>query len=103
MKSAVTRANASKLAAEDTGISLYNSLKSVYDKAKGLTELTESYRSALERGDNRKLLENALEKGEISLLDYLVEIGFYYDAVDNLLETEKDRELAISYLWAAGL
>lgn len=103
VKSAVTRANASKLAAEDTGISLYNSLKSVYDKAKGLTELTESYRSALERGDNRKLLENALEKGEISLLDYLVEIGFYYDAVDNLLETEKDRELAISYLWAAGL
>ncbi len=103
VKSAVAQANASRLAAEDTGIALYNSLKSVYERAKGLVELTESYRSAVEGSDNRELLEKALEKGEISLIDYLVEISFYYDAVDNLLATEKERELAISSLWAAGL
>ena len=103
VKSAMASANASKLAADDTRIMLYNSLKNVYEKAKGLREMAEKYRNSVEGSDNRVLLEKALETGAISLIDYLVELRFYYDAIDNMLATERDGELAASRLWAETL
>lgn len=41
--------------------------------------------------------------GEISLLDYLLEMQYYYDAVENALAAEKDFELALADLSAVEL
>ena len=49
------------------------------------------------------LLKKALDMGEISLLDYLLEMQYYYDAVENALAAEKDFELALADLSAVEL
>ena len=45
----------------------------------------------------------ALNAGEISLLDYIVEIGLYYDMVNQTLAAERDFEKAQADLSAVEL
>lgn len=41
---------------------------------------------ALEEADNRELLEKALKMGELSLLDYLIEMGMFYESSAKTLQ-----------------
>ena len=45
----------------------------------------------------------ALDVGEISLLNYIVEIGLYYDTVNQTLAAERDFEKALADLSAVEL
>ena len=45
----------------------------------------------------------ALDAGEISLLDYIVELGLYYTTVDDALAAERDYELALTELQSVML
>ena len=45
----------------------------------------------------------ALDVGEISLLNYLVERGLYYDTVNQTLAAERDFEKALAVLSAVEL
>jgi hypothetical protein len=49
------------------------------------------------------LLKKALDAGEISLLTYLMEVEYYYDAINKVLEAERDYELAAAELSAVEL
>ena len=50
-----------------------------------------------------RFTEKALDTGEISLLDYIVEIGLYYTTVNQALEAERDYQKAIAELSAVEL
>ena len=101
VKLAKAGAEATKSVKEETVLHYYNTLKSVWSKAKGLQQTVESFAGALSGSDNGGLLLKALDSGEISLLDYLLEMQFYYGAVEGLLGAERDLELALAQLWAA--
>ena len=49
------------------------------------------------------MLRKALEAGEISLLNYLLQIEAYYDAYNSMLEVERDYALAEAELTAVSL
>jgi hypothetical protein len=49
------------------------------------------------------LLEKALSAGEISLSDYIIALGLYYDAVNRRLEAERDFQKALASLSAVEL
>jgi capsid portal protein len=57
-------------------------------------------RQALLTLNNTALLQKALDAGEISLLDYLVEVELYYDAITRALDAERDYEKAVAALLA---
>jgi outer membrane protein TolC len=42
----------------------------------------------LESGNNEKMLQKALEGGQISLLDYLLELRYFLEAQQTLLDLE---------------
>ena len=46
------------------------------------------------------MLGRALDAGEISLIDYIVETSMYYDTVGQALAAERDYELAKAGLLA---
>ncbi len=60
-------------------------------------------RQSLENNNNEPLLKKALDAGEISLLNYLLEIEYYYNAVNKALEAERDFELAVAELQAVEM
>ena len=54
----------------------------------------------MQQMDNAHLLRRSLDLGQISLLDYLLELSFYYTARTAQLEAEREANLAISDLRA---
>ena len=76
----------------------YSELQSQYTKALSLKENSEMMRRTLSETDNRKFLFSALSKGEISMIDYLVEIDLYFEAVEATLEAERDYRHALAGL-----
>jgi len=68
-----------------------------------LKVIAEKYRQSLANVNNTDLLKKALDTGEISLLDYIVEIGLYYTTVNQALEAERDFQKAIAELSAVEL
>jgi outer membrane protein TolC len=95
---AAVRAAESKQA--DMRLQLYAHLQSVYNRATGLQDIAATTRQSLLTLNNTELLQKALNAGEISLLDYLVEVALYYDAIARALEAERDFEKAVAELLA---
>jgi outer membrane protein TolC len=106
-KNQVRRAKASLVAAQtreaDSRQQFRDRLRMLYGRAAGLLTAVSDYRRSLASADATELLSKALASGRISLLDYVLELGLYYEATDRLLETERDYRLALAELTFAGL
>lgn len=74
----------------DQKIQFYNHIKALHAKTISLQKSTTQYRSDLLLFNNSLLLKKALEQGELTLIDYLIELSFYYESVDLLLDMEKE-------------
>lgn len=106
-KNQVKQAKAAVAAAQsresDTKQQFYSQLQIQYSKAMGLKITADKYRRSLANVNNTILLKKALDAGEISLLDYMVEMGLYYDNVNQTLAAERDYQLAFAELAAVEL
>ncbi len=76
----------------------YYEIMAQYARAANLKENSELMRASLEETDNREHLLAAQSKGEISMIEYLVEIDQYYEAIEQTLEAERDYRLALAQL-----
>lgn len=106
-KNKVKQAKASVAAAEakqaEAKQAFYNNLQTLYAKAKGLENTARLYNKSLKELDNSELLLKALNAGEISMLDYIVEMQLYYDTVDRAHTAMRDFEKAKAELYAVEL
>lgn len=106
-KNQVKQAEAKVLAAEenvfDSKQQFYSQLQIQYNRTIALMANAEQYRSTLETANNTDLLKKALDLGQISILDYIVEIGLYYKIVNQALEAERDYQKAHAILTAVEL
>ena len=82
----------------DSKLQFYQNLKSLHAKALALQESVDDYRVRLLSLNNIVLLNKALDKGEISLIDYILEQSIYYESVVRMLELERDMNKAIAEL-----
>ncbi len=90
LKYAKARSIAVRSAEEDARLQYYNSLKALHAKALSLQRSLDDYRGQLQLCNSDLLLLTALEKGEMSLTEYLYELTFYYESVEKLLATERE-------------
>jgi len=101
-KNTVKYAKANTVALEDMAVDnkvqLYNQLKILHTKAIALQRNAADYRTQLQSFNNSELLEKALEKGQINLIDYILELSIYYESVNNLLEVERDMNNTVAEL-----
>ena len=67
----------------------FHQLQDRYRQASLMKANSEMMRSSLSGTDNREFLISALKKGEISMIDYLVEYDLYYEALKQTLEAER--------------
>lgn len=74
-----------------------------YTKALTLDKTAEQLNRAVTEMSDVALLRRSLDEGKLSLLDYLMELSFYYEARTARLEAERDARLASvalkSYFW----
>jgi outer membrane protein, heavy metal efflux system len=83
----------------DYKLQFYNQLKIQYAKAISLQNTVTDYRQSLQLYENTGLLQKALDKGEISLLNYLMEISLAYSSIDNYLKAENELNKAVILLY----
>lgn len=74
--------------------------KTLYDNALQLREAADRYDTFAYMEDTRRDLEKALSAGNLSLLDYLTELSFFYKTLERAVETEKQYRLAVADLLA---
>jgi outer membrane protein TolC len=98
---AAVKANEAKQA--DSKLQFYEYLKNLYERAKGLKMISEGYKQSLSSLNNTDLLKKALDAGEISLPEYVTEIGLYYNMVNHRLEAEREFQKAFAELRAMEL
>lgn len=101
-KNTVKYAQAQTLALQsmevDSKLQFYNQLKIQFEKASSLQKTALGYRQLIEASNNAILLKKALDAGEITLINYLMELSFAYSAMDNLLKSEYELNKALSIL-----
>ncbi len=83
---------------KDSELQFYNTLKNQYHRAGTLFGLLRDYEEILSTSNNRTLLKKAFEKGQLSLINYLLELSVYYETIDQYMEKEKEYQLALSEL-----
>ncbi len=99
-RAAVAAAESRQAAAEQQ---YYYQLLSQFNQALTLKENSEMMRTSLSETDNREFLLSAQSKGEISMIDYLVETDLYYDTLETVLAAERDYRHALASLGAVNL
>jgi len=73
---------------QDHKLQYYNEMKTLHNQATNLYASYQEYKTLLGAVNNSALLLRAWEEREISLTTYLLELSFYYQSVDNLMEME---------------
>jgi len=81
----------------------YYSLLYNYNHAASLKANSEMMKASLVDTDNREFLVAAQSKGEISMVDYIVEIDMYFEALEQSLDAERDYRHALATLNAYEL
>lgn len=82
---------------------LYNRQRQLIDKVLVLNKNLSDYQQALNSARNESLLNKALELGQISTIEYFLEVSYYFDIIDEMLELERDYYLALAELYQFNL
>lgn len=101
-KNTVKRAKAQTIALQsievDNKLKFYTQLKTQHAKAISLQKSASDYRLSLESFSNAELLKKALDKGEIALIDYILELSVYNNSIKSVLEVEREMNKAVAEL-----
>ncbi len=100
VKQAKAQARSTELLLDDSKTQFMTHLQHLYSKTSGLNESAKSYRLSIAEHNNETLLKRALDAGQISLLEYLLEAEYYYDVMNKALEAERDYSLSLAELRA---
>ncbi|MBW6459398.1 MAG: TolC family protein [Bacteroidales bacterium] len=79
----------------DAGLQYYNQMKALYEKAVGLQNALNDFKSLMESMNNSLLLKKVYDSGELSLIEYMLELSVYYESIDRMLDTELELNLAV--------
>jgi len=87
-----SKANQIFVKSEDENLraKLSSLIKQDYQKLLIMKANLDNYSKAIENYDNVNLLMESLEAGQISAIEFFMEITYFYNVYDNFLELEKD-------------
>lgn len=89
---------ANRLTVDDVVYQERAQVAKLYASAQQLQQAANALQKDMQLMNNDQLLRRSLELGQISLLDYLLELSFYYTARTSQLEAERDAQLVVSAL-----
>jgi outer membrane protein TolC len=85
--------------AESAHIELYGEFHSLYIEAEALQNNLKEFEANLSDMNNEYLLSRSLELGQISAIEYFIELDYFYNIIDDLLELESLYQLSLVELY----
>lgn len=98
VKYARLKSEAAKQSETDAKFRFYSEMKTLHAKAIGIQQNITQFREQLSLQSDLNLLRKALDKGAISLTEYLFELTVYYDSLEKLLDMEKELSITRAQL-----
>lgn len=95
VRAAKANADATEALLSEAKTVIYNNLYGIYLKARALQENIETLNARYEQHDSQDLLKKAYDKGEISLIEYLLEVDFYQESRIKILDAEMELQEAV--------
>jgi outer membrane protein TolC len=77
----------------------YFDIKKKYEKLSNLKITLEKYQVLFNSSNNSTLLEKSLSLGQISTIEYFIEMSFYFEALKNYLITEMEYHKVVAELY----
>ena len=99
VKKAKAQAEFATASLEDNRLNLRTSLQQLYHQAEALQISREDYAKVLEQQRNVELLNKALNAGQLSVIDYFVELTTFYDSQQSYLDVEKEYHNILAQLY----
>ena len=99
VKYAKDRTHALQSMETDIKLQVYSEMKASHSRAIELQSSVTDYRDKLLAFSSAGLLEKALDKGEISLAEYLYEVSLFYESSKRLLDLELRQQKAYAELY----
>ncbi|TRX65954.1 TolC family protein [Carboxylicivirga sp. M1479] len=87
----------------DERLKLYHGLRALYHQAQKMQQVAADYDESLSAFSNAELLQTALENGQITILEYMVELSIYYQAVENALNAQLNYHTSLAQMKAFQL
>ena len=103
VKLAKTQSLQARYQQEDARLKAASNLRQLYDEARSLHTSIGEYRQTLARQQDLALLRKALDGGEISMIEYFVEVSVVYQSKSNLLQLENQYQKAMARLYKSKL
>ena len=94
---------AADMKAKDAKFKFYNQLETMFLRASGLKQTLSIYKESLSGANNTILLKKALDAGQISILEYVMEMNLYFDILTQSLESEREYQKSLAELSAFEL
>ena len=88
---------------ENAALQAGSALWKLYEEARSLHASVEEYEQAFRRQQDLSLLKQALTGGQISLIEYFVEMSVVYQSKANLLQLENRYQKAMAQLYKSRL
>lgn len=77
---------------------IHNEIKTLYRQVVNLNTEINQYRAVIEDKDNIRLLNMALDAGQITLIDYLQQVNYFQQAQADYIGIERQRAIYMSQL-----
>ena len=77
----------------------YYDIKRKYERMTNLKTTLEEYQTIFSSLNNVALLDKSLSLGEISTIEYFIEMSFYYESLKNYLKTEMEYNKVVAELY----
>ena len=88
---------------EDALLQASSALWQLYDEARSLQQSIDEYKETFARQRDLSLLRKALEGGEISMIEYFVEVSVVYQSKANLLLLENQYQKVMAQMYKSRL
>ena len=99
VKKAKAQAEFATASLEDNRLNLRTNLQQLYHQAEALQVSRQDYAKVLKQQRNVELLNKALNAGQLSVIDYFVELTTFYDSQQSYLDVEKEYHNILAQLY----
>ena len=103
VKAAKNQALSADYQQENAALAASSALWQLYEEAQQLSRSIKEYRETFARQRDLTLLRKALDGGEISMIEYFVEVSVVYQSQNNLLQLENQYQKAMARLYKSRL
>ena len=84
---------------ESASFTVESELRRLYDQAMTLKSAMDEYEGVLRSRNNLALLNKAIQAGQISMIEYFVDVTTYYQSVRNYLQLQNQYQKVIAQLY----